>query len=48
MVHAGRSQRLRLELKTDAEVELGLKAKAEPELRAVVDIQYAEGCATAT
>ena len=48
MVHAGRSQRLRLELKTDAEVELRLKAKAEPELRAVVDIEYAEGCATAT
>ena len=46
MVHAGRSQRLRLELKTDA--ELGRKAKAEPELRAVVDIEYAEGCATAT
>ena len=48
MVHAVRSQRLKLELKTDAKVKLGLKAKAEPELRAVVDIQYAEGCATAT
>ena len=48
MVHTRRSQRLRLELKTDAEVELGLKAKAEPELRAVVDIEYTEGCTTAT
>jgi hypothetical protein len=35
-------------LKPDAEVELGLKAKAEPELRAVADIEYAEGCTTAT
>ena len=30
------------------EAELGLKAKAEPGLRAVVDIAYAEGCTTAT
>ena len=47
-VHAGRSQRLRQELKTLAEAEFRLKAKAEPDLRAVVDIEYAEGCATAT
>ena len=48
MVHAGRSQRLRLELKTDAEAELGLQAKEESDLRFVVDIEYAEGCATVT
>ena len=47
-VHAGRPQRLRQELKTHAEAEFRLKAKAEPDLRAVVDIEYAEGCATAT
>ena len=35
-------------LKTDAEAELGLKAKAESDLRFVVDIEYAEGCATVT
>ena len=47
-VHAGRSQRLRQEPTTNAEAELGLKAKAEPDFRAVVDIEYAEGGATAT
>ena len=31
-----------------AEAEFRLKAKAEPDLRAVVDIEYAEGGATAT